>query len=228
MAFRDDREALLARMAALEAELSRERADKASEGELRRQLDKLAEQVAATAAEVDEDRAALGEIGAAIARLQRRYALPEPRPEVAPPPEPARAQGQPRSPRLALGVAILVMCLGALLVALGRKKKSEAGGRDPGMIECSIESTPPGAELVAMGKLRSLVRDDPNKWEFPHENVKGKTPLRLTRMDIITEAQIYHVYRWELRLPGHQPAEINPGGGPDGCAPIRVTLVPIP
>ena len=125
-AYRNEREALLHRVSALERALQEARGDKSRE-EIQRELGELREQVSAAAAEMDADRAALSELNASLARLQSKLT-----PEPAVTAKPAQGDTSEATARrrqslifTATGVVALAVA-GLVVVASGGEEKEEA------------------------------------------------------------------------------------------------------
>lgn len=191
MAFRDDREALLSRVAALEGELATERGGAQTQQALAAELDTLRAQVRAATGELEQDRAALLEVGAALDRLRARVA-PAATPAPAPALEPVPAAREMKPLKADAGLAlILVIGAGlALIVALvlllgGRRRPVHTRSPAPEVeaVERAAPVTvaPEVSATAAPERSSCLVTSEPSGAELRRDGVVvGKTPLRIT------------------------------------------------
>ena len=222
MAFRDDREALLSRVTALESELAAERGGAETQQALAAELDTRRAQVRAATGELEQDRAALLELGAALDRLRARVA---PTPAAAREPAPAAGQagqaGQDEQPRSDATLAmVLVIGAGlALIVALvlllgGRSRRPVHPVSPPPEVE-AVERvaepsvTPEASPTPAPERYRCDVMSKPAGAELRRDGVVlGKTPLRISHGDDDVGGYVLH-------LSGYRDVELKLTPGPD-------------
>ncbi len=230
MAFRDDREALLGRVAALEAELGREREGGAARRELEAQLDSLAGQVRAATGELEQDRAALLEVGAALERLRQRVSPAAPRAPAAPAPSAASAPAAPEGSArfVILGLAVALAALGLVLVlAQADRESASPPPRAP------VESDEARQARIARAAEETInsqafmpfscdITSEPAGAEVVHRDlIVGKTPLRLE----LGHGDSLRNYR--VQLAGHDHAWLDIPNQLFGCK-LHVELRALP
>lgn len=216
MAFRDDREALLSRVAALESDLAAERGGAETQQALAAELDTLRAQVRAATGELEQDRAALRELATALDRLRARVA---PAPAAAL--EPAPAAGQDEQPRSDATLAmVLVIGAGlALIVALvlllgGRSRRPVHTVSPPPEVE-AVERvaeppiTPEASPTPAPERYSCDVMSKPPGAELRRDGVVlGQTPLRISHGDDDVGGYVLH-------LNGYRDVALKLTPGPD-------------
>lgn len=220
MAFRDDREALLSRVAALEGELAAERGGAETQQALAAELDTLRAQVRAATGELEQDRAALLELAAALDRLRARVA-PASAPTAAAAQEPVQAGGKdgppPGDASLAMvlvigaGLALIV----ALVLLLGGRSRRPVHTVSPAPEVEAVERvaeppvTPEASPTPAPERYSCDVMSQPAGAELRRDGVVlGKTPLRISHGDDDVGGYVLH-------LNGYRDVALKLTPGPD-------------
>lgn len=162
--YRDERDALRARLAALEAEVAdlREGPDRE---EAKRQLAELSAKVAEATAKLEGERAALSEVAEAIQKLrvslepdknnnlepdENKYKEPEP------PKTPATSSGLPVGTGIFLGISLAILAVAFFLL------KASSSPPDPHAAVMQVPGAPHAVDPIALlptARAQSLVRE---------------------------------------------------------------------
>ncbi len=218
MSFRDDRAALLGRVAALEAELGREREGSAAQRELAGELDTLAAQVRTATGELEQDRAALREVGAALERLRQRVSPAASPAPAAPAPSAASASAPPQGGGrfVIFGLAVVAAVLGLVLVLARAGKESpspeapvESDEARRARITRAAEETMNSQALMPFSC--DITSEPAGAQVLRRDVVVGKTPLRLE----LGKGDSLRGYR--VQLTGHDPAWLDIPNQLFGC-----------
>lgn len=209
--YRDEREALRARLAELERDLAEARADLDREA-IQKQLAALSAQVAEATAQVEDDRAALGEVAASLQKLQAAIAP-------APAPAPAQGAGAPAkasadaasSPGNA--VVFLIAIVGFVLLGgiFALLRSAPAPAADPNAAVAAIPGAPHAVDPIALlpvARKRAYARMSLVSIEARYVGPNGRVDLRApSYMGSIT-------YTFGERPPEVAPDPSAPLGAP--------------
>ena len=205
--YRDERDALRARLAELERDLAEARADLDREA-IKKQLAALSAQVAEATAQVEDDRAALGEVAASLQKLQASIAPAPAQGAGAPAKASADAASSPGNAVVFLIPIVGFVLLGAIFALL---RSAPAPAADPNAAVAAIPGAPHAVDPIAllpMARERARVRTSLVSIEARYVGENGRVDLRApSYMGSIT-------YTFGERPPEVAPDPSAPLGAP--------------